>query len=52
MALETFKILNNSGPKFLHDLIDFNNNSYRFEVPYKGIAEIPRPRTTSYGKII
>ena len=48
MALETFKILNNSGPKFLHDLVNFKNSSYNFR--YKGIADLPRPRTTRYGK--
>ena len=48
MALETYKILNKSSPQFLHDILSFKQNSYNFR--YKLTAEIPRPRTTRYGK--
>ena len=48
MALETYKIVNTSSPEFLHNLITLKDNSYNFR--YKLIVELPRPRTTRYGK--
>ena len=48
MALETYKIINKSSPEFLHNLVNIKENSYNFR--YKGIADIPRPKTTRYGK--
>ena len=46
MALEAFKILNNQGPIYLHDLLNFKNQNYSFM--YIRIAEIPKVRTSSY----
>jgi hypothetical protein len=48
MALETYKIVNKSSPEFLHNLITLKDNSYNFR--YKLTVELPRPRTTRYGK--
>ena len=48
MALETYKIVNKSSPEFSHNLITLKDNSYNFR--YKLIVELPRPRTTRYGK--
>ena len=47
MALEAFKILNNQGPVYLHDLLNFKNQNYSFR--YTRTAEIPKVRTSSYG---
>ena len=43
MALEAFKILNNQGPVYLHDLLNFKNQNYSFR--YTRTAEIPKVRT-------
>ena len=48
MALETYKILNKSSPQFLHNILSFKPNLYNFR--YKLTADVPRPRTTRYGK--
>ena len=48
MALETYKIVNKSSPEFLHNLITLKENSYNFR--YKLTVNLPRPRTTRYGK--
>jgi hypothetical protein len=48
MALETYKIVNKSSSEFLHNLITLKDNSYNFR--YKLTVELPRPRTTRYGK--
>ena len=48
IALETFKIVNNKCPLFIQDLVAINNNNYNFR--YVDPAEVPRPRTTTYGK--
>ena len=44
----TSRIINNSSPEFLHNLVNIKENSYKFR--YEGIADIPRPKTTRYGK--
>ena len=48
IALETFKIIHKKSPTFLQDLVVIKNNSYNFR--YSNTADIPRPRTTRYGK--
>jgi hypothetical protein len=48
IALETFKIVNRKCPVYLQDLIVIKNNSYNFR--YSNTADLPRPRTTRYGK--
>ena len=48
MALETYKIINKTSPKFLHDIIKTKENTYNFR--YKNTVDIPQPRTTRYGK--
>ena len=48
MAIETFKILYNLSPSCLNDLVCFKNNKYSFR--YVNILDIPRVRTTTYGK--
>jgi hypothetical protein len=48
IALETFKIINKKSPLFIQDLFIIKNNLYNFR--YTNIAEVPRPRTSNYGK--
>ena len=48
IALETFKIIHKKSPMFLQDLLTIKNNVYDFK--YINTADIPRPRTTKYGK--
>ena len=36
VALEAFKILNNQGPVYLHDLLNFKNQNYSFSRNPKG----------------
>ena len=48
IALETFKIRNKKSPLFIQDLVIIKNNSYNFK--YTNTAEVPRPRTSKYGK--
>jgi hypothetical protein len=47
IALETFKIIHKK-VQFLQDLVTIKNNIYIFR--YINTADIPRPRTTKYGK--
>jgi hypothetical protein len=47
IALETFKIIHKKSPLFLQDIF-IKNNIYNFR--YINTADIPRPRTTKYGK--
>ena len=48
MALECFKILYKLSPPCLNDLVVLKNNKYSFR--YSNIVEIPRVKTTTYGK--
>jgi hypothetical protein len=48
IALETFKIINKKSPLFSQDLVIIKNYSYNFR--YMNTAEVPRPRTSNYGK--
>ena len=48
IALETFKIIHKKSPLFLQDLLTIKNNIYNFR--YINTADIPRRRTTKYGK--
>jgi hypothetical protein len=48
IALETFKIIHKKSPLFLQDLVTIKNNIYNFR--YINTADIPRRRTTKYGK--
>jgi hypothetical protein len=50
IALETFKIINKKGHLFIQDLVIIKNNSYNFRHTNTGTAEVPRPRTSNYGK--
>jgi hypothetical protein len=49
IALETFKIIHKKSPLFLQDLVTIKNNIYNFRY-ILNTADIPRPRTTKYGK--
>ena len=40
-------VIHNQGPVYLHDLLNFKNQSYSFR--YTRTAEIPKVRTSSYG---
>jgi len=46
--LETFKIVNKFSPEFIQNIITIKENSYNFL--YKNTVDVPRPRTTRYGK--
>ena len=48
MAIETFKILHKMTPIYLHDLVSYKESNYSFR--YEKVADIPRVRTTRYGK--
>ena len=48
MATETFKILYKLSPSCLEDLISFKETHYNFR--YTNIVNIPKVKTTSYGK--
>ena len=48
MAIECFKILNKISPPCLHDLVVLKDCKYNFR--YSNIVDIPRVRTTTYGK--
>jgi hypothetical protein len=48
MALETYRFIYKTSPVFIHDIVKIKQNSYNFR--YNNTADIPRPRTTRYGK--
>jgi hypothetical protein len=48
MALETYRIIYKTSPVLIHDIEKIKQNSYNFR--YNNTADIPRPRTTRYGK--
>ena len=48
MSIECFKILSKLSPTCLHDLVVLKDCKYNFR--YSNIIEIPRVRTTTYGK--
>jgi hypothetical protein len=48
MALDCFKILYKLSPPCLNDLVVLKNSKYSFR--YSNIVEIPRVKTTTYGK--
>jgi hypothetical protein len=48
IALETFKIIHKKSPLLLQNLVTIKNNIYNFR--HINTADIPRPRTTKYGK--
>ena len=48
MALETYRIIYKTSPVFIHDIVIIKQSSYNFR--YNNTADIPRPRTTWYGK--
>ena len=48
MSIECFKILSKLSPTCLHDLVVFKDCKYNFR--YSNIVDIPRVRTTTYGK--
>jgi hypothetical protein len=48
MALESFKILHKLSPPCLNELVVLKNSKYSFR--YSNIVEIPRVKTTTYGK--
>ena len=48
IANETFKILHNMSPVYLQDLVSYKNSTYSFR--YDNLVEVPRVRTTKYGK--
>ena len=48
MAIECFKILNKLSPSCLHDIVVFEDCKYKCR--YSNIVDIPRVRTSTYGK--
>jgi hypothetical protein len=48
MAMETNRIIYKTSPVFIHDIVKIKQNSYNFR--YNNTADIPRPRTTRYGR--
>lgn len=48
IAMETFKILHNITPAYLQDLVTYKDSVYSFR--YDKLAEVPRVRTTKFGK--
>ena len=48
MTLECFKILYKLSPPCLNDLVVLKNSKHSFR--YSNIVEIPRVKTTTYGK--
>ena len=48
MAIETFNILYGLSPACLNDLVSFKESNYNFR--YKNILNIPKVRTTAFGK--
>ena len=48
MALETFKIMNNLSPTCLNSLVKIKTSKYSFR--YSNIQDLPRVRTSTYGK--
>ena len=48
IALETFKCINNSAPKYIRDLVNLKQSSYSFR--YENTLQIPTVRTVAYGQ--
>ena len=48
IAVETFKILHKMSPVYLQDLLSYKNSIYSFR--YDNLVDVPRVRTTKYGK--
>ena len=48
MAMETNRIIYKTSLVFIHDIVKIKQNSYNFR--YNNTTDIPRPRTTRYGK--
>ena len=48
IAIETFKILHKLSSVYLHDLVSYKETSYSFR--YDNLVDLPRVRTTRYGK--
>ena len=48
MAIETFKILHKMTPLYLQDLVSHKTCAYSFR--YDNLIDLPRVRTTKYGK--
>ena len=46
LALESYKIINKEGPKFLHELVNLKHCNYSFRY---NIADIPNVKTSRYG---
>ena len=48
IALETYKCINNSAPKYVRDLVNLKQSSYSFR--YENTLQIPTVRTVAYGQ--
>ena len=48
IALETYKCINNSAPKYIRDLVNLKQSSYSFR--YENTLQIPTVRTVAYGQ--
>ena len=48
LAMETFKILHKMTPMYLQDLVSHKTCTYSFR--YDNLIDLPRVRTTKYGK--
>ena len=47
-ALETYKCINNSAPKYIRDLVNIKQSSYSFR--YENTLQIPTVRAVAYGQ--
>ena len=48
IALETYKCINNTAPKYIRDLVNLKQSSYSFR--YENTPQIPTVRTVAYGQ--
>ena len=48
LALETYKCINSSAPKYIRDLVNLKQSSYSFR--YENTLQIPTVRTVAYGQ--
>ena len=47
IAIETFKIINNQSPLYLHDVVQIKQNKYSYR--YQNTAHLLRAKTTRLG---
>ena len=47
IAIETFKIIHQESPIYLHDLVNIKKHNYSFR--YENTVDVPSVKTTRYG---